>query len=195
MRIRKILSVAVVSLASLIVIVAAAMAITFFGFSRSGNRQNFAPSEGPQAVSPVGDTVLVSQNSGSSSFLYRKNPSNGTSVRLTAALHGVESEASFSNNGKLVVYSFADAQDSKSAAWVVGTDGSNPHAITGEAEDALHPVFSPDNSKVFYAASSLQGITRQLFAQPGMIGMFFQFLFNRIPRVRQHRLPTRRSMI
>lgn len=157
MRVGKILSIAVVSLASLIVIAAVIMAIAFFGFSRSGSQQNFAPSEGPQAISPIGDTILVSQTAGSSSFLYRKDPSSGKGVRLTTISDGIESEASFSHNGKLVVYSYASSPDSKSSVWVVGADGSNPHAITTEDEDAMHPAFSADGSKVFYAASSFTG--------------------------------------
>jgi hypothetical protein len=157
MRVGKILAISVVSLAGLIVIAVAAVAITFFVSTRSGNQQNFAPPEGQQAVSPVGDMALVSQASGSSSFLYRKNPSTKTNERLTAASSGIESEASFSHNGKFVVYSFASSPDSKSAVWVVGADGRNAHPITGMEEDALHPVFSPDDSRVFYAASSFTG--------------------------------------
>ena len=157
MRVGKILVITVVSLASLIVIAVAAVAVTFFVSTRNGKQQNFAPPEGPQAVSPVGDMVLVSQASGISSFLYRKSPSLRTNERLTAASSGIESEASFSHNGKLVVYSFASSPDSKSAVWVVGADGRNPHPITGVEEDALHPVFSPDDSRVFYAVSSFTG--------------------------------------
>lgn len=100
--------------------------------------------------------ALVSQASGSSSFLYRKSPTTATNERLTSVSSGIESEASFSHNGKLVVYSFASSPDSKSAVWVVGADGRNPHSITG-VEDALHPVFSPDDSRLFYAASSVTG--------------------------------------
>ena len=85
MRAGKILAISVVSLASLIVIAVAAVALTFFVSTRSGNQQNFAPPEGQQAVSPVGDMALVSQASGSSSFLYRKSPSTRTNERLTAA--------------------------------------------------------------------------------------------------------------
>jgi hypothetical protein len=157
MRVRKVLSIVVVSLASVIVIAAVAIAIVSFTQSRSEGQQNFAPFEGRRAISPVGDIVLVSQTSGNSSFLYRKSLSDGTRVRLTSASVGIESEASFSHNGKLVVYSFANSPDAKSAVWVVSTDGSNPHALTGKDEDALHPVFSPDDSKVFYAASSFTG--------------------------------------
>lgn len=157
MKVGKILSLVVVSLASLIVIAAVAIAITVFGFSRSRVQQNFAPSEGPHAVSPAGDIILFSQTSGNSSFLYRKDPSSGKSVRLTKAVNGIESEASFSHNGKLVAYSFTESPDSKSSVWVVGIDGSNPHPITGQDEDALHPVFSPDDSKVFYGASLFTG--------------------------------------
>jgi Tol biopolymer transport system component len=157
MRVGKILSIVVVSLAGFIVIAAGAITYVFLAPSRSAQQQNFAPHEGQQTVSPVGDTVLLSQTSGSSSFLYRKDPSAGTSVRLTQASIGIESEASFSHNGKLVVYSFATSPDSKSAVWVVGVDGRNPHALTSKDEDALHPVFSPDDSKVFYAESSFTG--------------------------------------
>ena len=157
MRVGKILAISVVSLASLILIGAAAIAITVFATSRGGNQQNFVPPEGRQAVSPVGDMALVSQTIGDSSFLYRKTLSNGTSVRLTAAVSGIESEANFSHNGKLVVYTFASSQNSKASVWVVGADGRNPHPITGKDEDALHPAFSPDDSKVFYAVSNFTG--------------------------------------
>jgi Tol biopolymer transport system component len=157
MRVGRILSIVVVSLASIIVIGAGAIALSFFARSSSAKQRNFAPPEGQQAISPVGNIVLLSQTNGNSSFLYRKNPSDGTSVRLTSASVGIESEASFSHNGKLVVYSFANSPDSKSAVWVVGAGGSTPHALTGKDEDALHPVFSADDSKVFYAASSFTG--------------------------------------
>ncbi len=157
MRVGKVISISLVGLASLIVIAAAAFAIAFFLPTRSNSQQNFTPPETRQAVSPVGDRALFSQTSGNSSFLYCKNQSTGTKVRLTAALSGIESEASFSHDGKLVAYSFASSPDSKSAVWVVGSDGQNPHQITGKDEDALHPVFSPDDSKVFYAASSFTG--------------------------------------
>jgi hypothetical protein len=148
MRVGKILAIAVLSIASFTVIGGVAIAV---------GQQNFSPSEGQQAVSPVGGTILFSQGRGDSSFLYRKDLSNGKSVRLTAAASGIESEATFSHNGNLVVYSFANSPDSKSAVWVVGADGRNPHAITEKDEDALHPVFSPDDSKVFYAASGYTG--------------------------------------
>jgi hypothetical protein len=157
MRVGKIVAISVVSLASLIVIGAAAISISIFAPSRSKSQQNFFPREGQQAVSPVGDGALLSQSSGNSSFLYRKSPSSGVKQRLTAASSGIESEASFSHNGKFVVYSFSSSPDSKSSVWVVGSDGQNPHSITSADEDALHPVFSPDDSKVFYAASSFTG--------------------------------------
>lgn len=155
MRVGKVFSIVVVSLAS--VIVACAIAAVSFSASRSGSQQSFAPREAQQAISPAGNSILVSQTSGNSSFLYRRGPSDGTSVRLTSASVGIESEASFSHSGKLVVYSFANSPDAKSAVWIVGIDGSNPHALTSKDGDALHPVFSPDDSKVFYAESSFTG--------------------------------------
>ncbi len=157
MRVGRIVSIAVVSLASIIVLAAAAIAIRVLASSRSGEQQNFPPAPAQQAASPDGDTVLISQPEGSSSFLYRKSTNRGTSARLTSAKSGIESEASFSHDGKLVVYSFAATPDSKSAIWVVGIDGRNPHAITNSDADALHPVFSPDDSRVFYALSGFTG--------------------------------------
>jgi Tol biopolymer transport system component len=157
MKIGKILSIVLVSVAGIIVLGALAIAVTVFGFSRSEKEQNFSPPEGQQAVSPIGNIVLLSQSSGSSSFLYRRDSPSGKNVRLTSASAGIESEASFSHDGKLVVYSFAESPESKSSVWLVGIDGSNPHAITGKDEDALHPAFSPDDSKVFYAASKFTG--------------------------------------
>jgi Tol biopolymer transport system component len=179
MKLGKTLSIAVVSLASLIVIGATAIAISVFAASRSGKQQNFKPSEGQQTVSPIGDAIFYSQTSGNSSFLYRKYPSSGKSERLTPATSGIEAEANFSHNGKLVVYSFADSPDSKSAVWVVGSDGSKPHPITGKDEDALHPVFSPDDSKVFYAASSFTGHHSPIARPARHDWDVFLFLFNR----------------
>jgi hypothetical protein len=157
MKIGKILSIAIVSVASLIVIAAVVAAISIFGFSRASNPQNIAPSEGPQAVSPAGGIVLLSKRNGNSSFLYRKDLASGKTERITSAGRGIESEASFSHNGELVVYSFAESPDSKSSVWVVGVDGSNPHLITAKDEDAVHPVFSPNDAEVFYATSRFIG--------------------------------------
>ena len=157
MRVSKVLSIVVVAVASLIVLAAIVVAIRLFAPSRTEAQQNFPPADGQQAISPVGDAAVFSQANGTSSFLYRKDPSTGKSVRLTSVASGIESEASFSHNGKLVVYSFASMPDSKSVVWVVGSDGSNPHSVTGKDEDAVHPVFSPDDSKVFYAASNFTG--------------------------------------
>ncbi len=157
MRIGKILSVVVVAVASVIVLAAIVIGVRIFSPSRNSDQQNFPPAEGQKAISPVGESSVVSRSSGSSSFLYRKDPSNGKEVRLTSAAEGIESEASFSHDGKFVVYSFAPSADSKSGVWVVGVDGKNPHAVTGKDEDALYPVFSPDDSRVFYAASRFTG--------------------------------------
>jgi hypothetical protein len=157
MRVAKILSIAVVSIASLIVIATAVIVVRAFAPSRTDNQQNFPPAGGQKAVSPAGDIVIFSRANGNSSFLYRKDSTSGKDVRLTSASEGIESEASFSHDGKLVVYSFAKSADSKSGVWVVGVDGRSPHMVTGDDEDALHPAFSPDDSRVFYAASSFTG--------------------------------------
>jgi hypothetical protein len=156
-RIGRLISIAVVSLAGLIVVAAIGVGIHVFGFSRIPEQQNFTPPNGQQAISPVNDTTLVSESEGQSSFLYRKNPLKGTNVRLTKAASGIESEASFSHDGKLVVYCYAETPDSRSSVWIVGADGVNPHPITGKDQDALHPSFTPDDSKVFYAASKFTG--------------------------------------
>jgi len=157
MKIGKLLSVIVVGLASLIVISAGAIAIASFAFSRGSKQQNVSPPDGQQAISPTGDALLFSKSSGSSSFLYRKAGASGKGVRLTRAMSGIESEPSFSHSGRLVVYSFADSPDSRSSIWIVGIDGSNPHAVTRESQDAMHPVFSPDDSEIFFGASSFNG--------------------------------------
>jgi hypothetical protein len=180
MRVGKILAILVVSLASVIVVAAAIVTISFLVSSRGARQQNFAPSKGQQAVSPVGDVALFSQPSGNSSFLYRKDPSSGTKVRLTEAAHGIESEPNFSRDGKLVVYSSATSPDAKSQVWVVGADGRNAHPITGNDEDALHPVFLLMAQKCSTRHQILQGITRQSSAPLVMIGTCFPFLFKRM---------------
>src|SRR5215469_16243149 len=106
MKVGKIISIVVVSIAGLILLGAAVAMIAIFGPSRIRGQQNFAPSEGQQAVSPSGDIVLYSRTSGSSSFLYRQDLASGQRIRLTNAVRGIESEATFSHNGKFVVYAF-----------------------------------------------------------------------------------------
>ena len=157
MRVGRVFATSVVGVASLIVISAAVIAAKLFIPSRNGAQQNVSPPAGQQAISPVGDMLLLSESSGNSSFLYRKTLSDGTKQRLSSARAGIESEASFSHDGKFVVYSFAPAPESKSSIWMVGIDGQNSRVITSSGKDALHPVFSPDDSKVFYAASSFTG--------------------------------------
>lgn len=103
------------------------------------------------------DSAIANVNRGVLGFGIRsleQKPNQRNAKVNTAASSGIESEACFSHDGKLVAYAFAYATDSKSARMV---DGNNPHVITGADQDALHPVFSPDDSKVFYAASSFTG--------------------------------------
>ena len=91
-------------------------------------------------------------------------------ARLTSAQSGIESEASFSHDGKLVTYSFAASPSSKSTVWVVGADGNNPHPLTNADEDALHPAFSPDDKNIFYAAPAGLAITLLSRLHGGMNG-------------------------
>jgi hypothetical protein len=154
----KLLFIGVGSLAGLIVIAASVIVLTFFGmFHRSRGQTFVRPPEAQQAISPVGAAALYSQAQGNSSFLYRKDLATGANIRLTSAPRGMESEASFSHSGKLVVYSFATAPDSQSTVWVVSQDGRNPHPLTDAHQDSLHPIFAPDDSKVFYAVSRITG--------------------------------------
>jgi hypothetical protein len=157
MKIGKIVSIVVVCLAAVIILGAAAAAFVVFGFKKNAEQQNFEPPQGQQAASPSGNILLFSQASGSSSFLFRQDGTGGAKARLTHAASGIESEASFSHDGKSVVYSFAESPDSQSSIWVVGADGSNPHLLSEKNQDALHPVFSPDDAKVFYAVSNFTG--------------------------------------
>ncbi|MGA2205120.1 MAG: hypothetical protein ABSG10_00155 [Terracidiphilus sp.] len=157
MKAGKIITIVIASVASLIVLAAAVAAAGLFGLSKIGSQQNFPPPEGQQAVSQSGNLILFSEASGSSSFLYLQDSSGKKKTRLTGALKGIESEPSFSHDGKFVVYTFADSPNSKSAVWLVGVDGNNPHAISDSDQDALHPVFSPDDTKVFYAVSNFSG--------------------------------------
>jgi len=157
MKIGKVVSIVVVCVAGVMVLGAVVAVFAVSGFSKTTEQQNFAPPQGRQAVSPSGNVLLFSQASGSSSFLFRQDEAGGAKARLSHATSGIESEASFSHDGKSVVYSFAESPDSPSAIWLVDADGSNPHLLSEKGQDALHPAFSPDDSKVFYAVSNFTG--------------------------------------
>ena len=92
----------------------------FFLESRRPVPQNFAPTAGVQATSPNAAFVLVSEPHGDSSFLVRDAGPSRPRSRLTSVQNGIESEASFSHNGKLVTYSYASSPSSGSTVWIVG---------------------------------------------------------------------------
>jgi Tol biopolymer transport system component len=151
------LSITVVSVASLIVLAAIVVFGIALGIRRTGAQQNFAPPANQPVTSASGRLVLSSQSSGSSSFLFVEDTVTGTSKRLTNASSGIESEASFSHDGKLVVFSSANGETSRSTVWIIGVDGSNPHAVSAANQDALHPVFGIDDKTVVYGVSSYTG--------------------------------------
>ena len=156
MRVGKMAAIAVVGIASLILVVVAAFGIIFSPF-RSTTSRNELPPAGPQARAATGDSLIFSEQERGWSFLTIQRTPGGPNVRLTTAKEGIESEPRFSHDGKLVVYSFADSEKSSSAIWIVGVDGSNAHAVTDSSEDALHPMFTPDDASIIYAVSNYTG--------------------------------------
>ena len=162
MRVGRILAISVVGLASIIVLAAAIVTINFLVSSREAgaNKTSFPP----KANKPFlrWEMWLCSRTrAGTHHSSYLKSPSNGANQRLTAASNGIESEPSFSHDGKLVVYSFANSPDSKSEVWAVRAEGRNPHPITGKDQDTLIRFFLLMAQECSMQRRTLRGTTLQ----------------------------------
>lgn len=55
----------------------------------------------------------------------------------------------FSPDGSLIVF------NRDGDIWMMGSDGSNPHALTSGSEFDQHPVFSPDGTKIVFARDNV----------------------------------------
>lgn len=85
-------------------------------------------------------------------------PANGDKPhRLTTRKNGWESGAVLSRNGHLIAYATADAPYSHSEVWISKADGSDPHRVSGEEEDALTPAFGAGDSTLLYVKSGFYG--------------------------------------
>ncbi|MGB8772398.1 MAG: hypothetical protein WCC92_22500 [Candidatus Korobacteraceae bacterium] len=101
--------------------------------------------------------MAFSYEEGGACFIYLGELSTGTAKRLTKVRSGCEADPSFSSDGKFIVYSYAPQNDRKSSLFVVNADGSNSRQITPFGTDDVYPVFSPDNSTVYFARSGYFG--------------------------------------
>jgi Tol biopolymer transport system component len=115
------------------------------------------PAFGPASFSPAGNLVVFSHQDGGACFIYLGNLSTAAAKRLTKARSGCEADPSFSSDGKFIVYSYASRNDRKSSLFIVNADGSNSRQITPSETDDVYPVFSPDNSNVYFARSGYFG--------------------------------------
>jgi Tol biopolymer transport system component len=109
------------------------------------------------SFSPDSKSVAFSYKEGGTCFVYLGALSAGPAKRLTKVRSGCEADPSFSSDGKVIVYAYAPQNDRKSSLFVVNIDGSNSRQITPFGTDDAYPVFSPDNSTVYFARSGYFG--------------------------------------
>ena len=108
------------------------------------------------AFSPDGTTLLAVVSTGGSSFLYRIALASGNAGRLTHATAGYEGGASYSPDGKRVVFSYSPDKDAQSSIMIANADGSNLRRLTSAGND-FFPLFLPDNKNVLFARSAFFG--------------------------------------
>jgi Tol biopolymer transport system component len=115
------------------------------------------PEFGPVTYSPDGKYIVFSYEFAKTCFLYRASLESGQATRITAAPDGCESDPSYSADGKLIAYSYRLPEQQKSAIYLVGADGANPHLLVGGGEDDAFPAFSPRTAEIFFLRSQFFG--------------------------------------
>jgi Tol biopolymer transport system component len=109
------------------------------------------------AISPDGKLVVVEFAKGSSSFDYVVPVDTGNATRLTDAKDGVESNPTFSPDGKRIAFNYRPGNHERGRIIIANIDGSDAHPWSPSGSDDLSPVFSPDNKTIVFSRSGFYG--------------------------------------
>jgi Tol biopolymer transport system component len=117
------------------------------------------------AISPDGKLVAVEIAKGSSSFNYVVPVDTGNATRLRDAKDGVESNPTFSPDGKRIAFAYRPGNHERERIIIANIDGSDAHPWSASGSDDLSPVFSPDNKTIVFSRSGFYGSYSRI-AQP-----------------------------
>ena len=108
------------------------------------------------AFSPDGKTLLGVLAESRTSFLYQISLDSGKAQRLTSTRSGYEGGASYSPDGKRVVYSYSENKDAHSTIMISNSDGSSVRRLTSNGND-FFPIFLRDNKTVLFGRANFFG--------------------------------------
>ena len=113
----------------------------------------------PAGATPFGDNgkIVFERPTRNGSNLYTVNPNGSKLKRLTGA-RGVESDASWSEDGTKVAFSKArNPEKGPYEIWVVNANGSGLKRLTRHGGFSVAPAWSPDGRKIVYATDAGSG--------------------------------------
>jgi dipeptidyl aminopeptidase/acylaminoacyl peptidase len=97
-------------------------------------------------ISPDGSRIVFTRISGASLDVFVMNADGTGAVNLTESAGPGEAFASFSPDGKQIVY------DRSGDIWIMSSAGANQRPLAADpVEGERHPVFSPDGKRVAYS--------------------------------------------
>lgn len=108
---------------------------------------------GPVSFSPDGKFIAFNYSNSGSCFIYEADLQTGAARRITKAADGCESDPAFSNDGKVLAYSYAPHGNQHSNLYVVDADGSNSHLLLQADANDMYPVFAPDGRTLYFMRS------------------------------------------
>jgi TolB protein len=103
------------------------------------------------ALSPDGKTVLFRRMSAADDGEIWTMNSDGTAERDVSDNAGADWGASWSPDGRAIVFSSVRNDGAPMQVWTIAADGSNPHQLTQEHGE--YPSFSPDGRQIAFASS------------------------------------------
>lgn len=124
------------------------------------------------SVSPDEKFIVVDFVNGNTSFIYKIAVDTGIATRLTDAKVGDESGLSFSQDGKLIAYSYSPSKGERSRIIVGNSDGSNLRTWSPAQVRDFSPVFSLDGKTIVFSRSGFFGNYSPI-AQPHYHGWNF----------------------
>jgi TolB protein len=108
------------------------------------------------SVSPDGTLIALAYRTNDTCLIYKVPIDGGVVARLTQAKAGWEFSPAFSDDGKLIAYSY-DPGKSHSQIVVVNSDGSNARFFHTADGDDSYPVFAPKSGGIYFARSRYFG--------------------------------------